>query len=578
MTVKLAKTAGFCMGVRRAVDIVLDIARRKGAGPVYTYGDIIHNPQTVELLKKRGVIPVKTIDEIDGGTVVIRAHGISPQERRQLRERDIAVIDATCPKVARVQSIIKKHASQGYDIIIVGDREHPEVTGLLGYAEPGGIVISGSDDVGGLPPLGKVCVVAQTTQNTMHFERVVRKIEEKYPEALVFNTICDSTERRQSEVVRMTGEMDTMIIVGGKNSANTKQLLALSQKAGIPSFQVETAEDLRDINLEQAGTIGVSAGASTPNWITDGVVDYLTMYRKERGKGYLGSLYRIWLFCIRTDIWSAIGAGSLTAVSMMLQGLVLSYINILVASFYVFSMHTLNRLQDRYLGSIQGSFRDETYLRHRNTYMVVSFVSLLLAVVLSFSAGRASFIFLVLISIFGYLYSVRIFPAGWPVKSLRNIPGSKNIFIALAWAVVGALVPSMGPGDVPGGSTVLAFVFVFSLVFMKSVVADLVDVQSDRLVGRETFPVVMGEHFSRRLVKGMSLVIAVLLAASAWTGLAPPLALSLLAPVFYVWICLELCDKKAQFSRTALEGFFGTIYIIAGMGALIWRVVERVLF
>lgn len=560
------------------MDIVLDIARRKGAGPVYTYGEIIHNPQTVELLKRRGIIPVRTIDEIDGGTVVIRAHGISPGERRRLKERDIEVIDATCPRVARVQSIIKKHASRGYDIIIVGDSRHPEVTGLMGYAEPGGIVISGSDEVDGLPPLGKVCVVAQTTQNKVHFEGVVRKIQEKYPEALVFNTICDSTERRQSEIVRMTAEVDTMIIVGGKNSANTKQLLALSQNAGIPSFQVETAEEMHDINLGQAGTIGVSAGASTPNWITDGVVDYLTMYRKERGKGYLGSLCRIWLFCIRTDIWSAVGAGTLTAVSMMLQGLALSVVNILVAAFYVFSMHTLNRLQDRYLGRIKGSFRDETYLRHRNAYMAVSFVSLTLAVVLSYSAGRAPFIALVLISIFGYLYGVRIFPAGWPVKSLRNIPGSKNIFIALAWAVVAALIPSMGSEGIPDGPAVTTFVFVFSLVFMKSVITDLVDVQSDRLVGRETFPVVMGEYFSRRLVKGMSLATAVMIAASTWAGLVPPPALALLAPVFYVWICLELSDKKTQFSRTALEGFFGTIYIIAGMAVLTWWAAGRVLF
>jgi len=566
------------MGVRRAVDIVLDIAGRKGTGPVYTYGEIIHNPQTVDLLRKRGIIPVRTIDEIDGGTVVIRAHGISPQERRRLKERDITVIDATCPRVGRVQSIIKKHTSLGYDIIIVGDSEHPEVTGLMGYAEPGGIVISSSEEVDGLPPLGRVCVVAQTTQNAAHYERVVKKIKETYSDVLVFNTICDSTERRQAEIVRMTAEMDTMIIVGGKNSANTKQLLVLSQKSGIPSFQVETAEDLQDIDLGQAGTIGVSAGASTPNWITDGVVDYLTMYRKDRGKRYLGSLYRIWLFCIRTDIWSAVGAGSLTAVGMALQGLALSWVNVLVAAFYVFSMHTLNRLQDRYLANIQGSFRDETYLRHRTSYSAASFISLALAIILSFFAGTAPFVSLVLISIFGYFYGVRIFPAGWPFKSLKNIPGSKNIFIALAWAVVAALVSSLGAADVSPGAALMAFAFVFLLVFMKSVITDLVDVQSDRLVGRETFPVVMGEYFSRRLVKSISLATAVMLVAATWAGPAPPLALSLLAAVFYVWICLELCDRKAHFSRTALEGFFGTIYIIAGMGVLIWRTVERLLF
>ncbi|MDD5476198.1 MAG: 4-hydroxy-3-methylbut-2-enyl diphosphate reductase [Syntrophales bacterium] len=577
MLVKLAKTAGFCMGVRRAVDIVLDIARQKGTGPVYTYGELIHNPQTVELLKRRGIVPVRSIDEIDGGTVVVRAHGISPREGAQLKEKGVTIIDATCPRVARVQAIIRKHASRGYDIIIVGDRKHPEVTGLLGYAEPRGTVIADIEDINDLPSLGRVCVVAQTTQNTAHFEKMVKKIEEKFPEALVFNTICDSTERRQSEIKRMAGEMDAMIIVGGRNSANTKQLLNISLRAGIPSFQIETAEELNNIDLEKTRKIGVSAGASTPNWITDSVVDYLNMYRKGRGAGSLLSLYSLWILTIRTDIYSALGAGLLATVGMILQGLEVNLINVLVAALYVYSMHTLNRIQDRYLGRIQGNFRDETYLRHRNVYKAVAFFSLILALLLSFYSGIASFLVLLIISLFGYLYSFRVFPSGWPVKSLRDIPGSKNIFIALAWAVVAALIPPIGAGETIGLATALTFIIVFLIVFMKSVITDMVDVQSDRLVGRETFPVVMGEYFSRRLVKRISIVAAAILVASPATGLMPAVTISLIVPVFYVWICLELCDRKARFSSTALEGFFGTIYIIAGVSVIAWAAVERTL-
>src|SRR5271157_5477075 len=182
MGVKLAKTAGFCMGVRRAVDLVLDIAQRKGKEDIYTYGPLIHNPQTVELLRTRGIIPVSSIDDIDapstkGATIIIRAHGISPAERNKIEKRGIKIVDATCPKVAHVQAIIKKHASSNYAVLIIGDREHPEVNSLLGYACGNGFVIGSAAEVDNLPPLDKVCVVAQTTQSTDDFTEVVEKIK-----------------------------------------------------------------------------------------------------------------------------------------------------------------------------------------------------------------------------------------------------------------------------------------------------------------------------------------------------------------------------------------------------------------
>lgn len=578
MIVKLAQTAGFCMGVRRAVDIVLDIARRKGDGPVYTYGALIHNPQTVELLKRRGVLPAESIDEIERGTVVIRAHGISPRERARLREKDVTVVDATCPKVARVQSIIKKHVEGGYDVIIVGDKKHPEVAGLLGYASAGGYVVGDVGDVDRLPPLDLVCVVSQTTQNTRHFERVSGRIKERFPGALVFNTICDSTERRQAEVMGLAGEVDAMIIVGGRNSANTRKLLEISENSGIPSYQVETADELRGIDLEGIERVGVSAGASTPNWITDGVVDYLTLYRRGRSAGLISGFLHIWLFAVRTDIYSALGAGILAAVSMALQKQSISLVNVLIAAFYVYSMHTLNRIQDRYLGSIKGSFRDETYLRHRKLYMGAAVLALFCALVLALAAGPAAFACLFFISLFGYLYRFKMFPKSWPVESLRDIPGSKHIFIALAWAVVAALIPSISMGGTPGISTGLAFIIVALLVFMKSVITDMANVQSDRLMGRETLPVIMGENNSRRLVRVVSLVLAAILIIPAAAGAGSTLAPAILAAVFYVWICLELCDRRAKFSSTALEGFFGTVYIVAGVAVFLWAAAAHVLY
>ncbi|NMD04699.1 MAG: 4-hydroxy-3-methylbut-2-enyl diphosphate reductase, partial [Deltaproteobacteria bacterium] len=159
MEIKLARTAGFCMGVRRAVDIVLEIAQHETGREIYTYGPLIHNPQTIELLKSRGIKPVKSIDEIadkKNSVLVIRAHGIAPAERKKIKASGVKIIDCTCPKVGYVQAIIKKHTSLGYTVIIVGDREHPEVDALLGYAGGQGIALNSLEDVEKLPPLGRV--------------------------------------------------------------------------------------------------------------------------------------------------------------------------------------------------------------------------------------------------------------------------------------------------------------------------------------------------------------------------------------------------------------------------------------
>ncbi|MEW6334416.1 MAG: 4-hydroxy-3-methylbut-2-enyl diphosphate reductase, partial [Thermodesulfobacteriota bacterium] len=204
MRVKLAKTAGFCMGVKRAVDMVLDMAREKDHGIIYTYGPLIHNPQTIELLRRRGIVPIGSLDEIEnppaGTAMIVRAHGISPADRKKIREKGLRIVDATCPKVAHVQAIIRRHAARGYAVLIVGDREHPEVNGLLGFAGEGGAVLGSPEEVEKLPELDKVCVVAQTTQNLEEYAEICNLIRKRFPGAVVFDTICDTTEKRQSEI------------------------------------------------------------------------------------------------------------------------------------------------------------------------------------------------------------------------------------------------------------------------------------------------------------------------------------------------------------------------------------------
>jgi 4-hydroxy-3-methylbut-2-enyl diphosphate reductase len=571
MGIKLAETAGFCMGVKRAVDIVLEIARNKGDKKVYTYGPLIHNPQTVELLRKRGVVPVNNIEAIQDGIVVIRAHGISPREKKEISEKGVEIVDATCPRVARVQAIIKKHSSLGYTIIIAGDKEHPEVASLLGYSSDNGIVINSGEDVSNLPLYDKVCVVAQTTQDSVKYKKITKEITQKFPEAIIFNTICDSTEKRQAEVRDLSSEMDGIIIVGGRNSANTQRLATISQDCGTRTCHIETAEELDGMDLSECKKIGVSAGASTPNWITEGVIDYLTHNQKRAVFGKLSSLYNLWIFFVKTDISSAIGAGCLSFVSMLLQGLSVELSNILIASLCVYAIHTINRLQSRSFGRIKGSFREESYIKYRGIYMAVAMVSIILASVLSFVAGPVPFILVGLVSLSGVLYTVSL--GG---RRLEDVPASKNIFTAMAWAVVTAVVPQMSVNLEITCGMVVAFLFVFVLVFSKSVLSDTIDVQSDRLIGRETIPVVMGKANVRTLLKGISIFAGIMLVAAMHVGCTPVLSLILLVSMFYIWICLELCDRKIWFSRMTLEGLLGMNYVIAGLSAFLWFVVTKI--
>jgi 4-hydroxy-3-methylbut-2-enyl diphosphate reductase len=371
MSVKLAKTAGFCMGVKRAVDMVLDMPLPQGKTRFYTFGPLIHNPQTVELLEKRGFRPIRPIEEIqaprEGATLIIRAHGISPEERRKIRESGVKIVDATCPKVGHVQAIIKKHRSRDYDILIIGDPHHPEVNGLLGFAGKRGIVIQSEEEVASLPDLRKVCVVAQTTQSLDTFHRIVSRIRDRFPETLVFDTICNSTEERQREILTMAPDLDAFFIVGGRNSANTLRLAALASQTGTPTFHIETADELRE-----------STSPVRPHRIPPALPPKLD---HRPGRGSLGSEQDRRKGPAaqplpgmdppgETDIFSSLGAGVLTWLPD-LQGRpgVTSRMD---GGAVVYAMHTLNGSEPP-TSSILETFREASYRRHRRLYAQLGF-------------------------------------------------------------------------------------------------------------------------------------------------------------------------------------------------------------
>lgn len=272
MRIKIAKRAGFCMGVRRAVNLVLQ-ALKEGKRPLYTYGPLIHNPQTLELLSKLGVKVIKKIEEeLPSGTCVIRAHGVPPSEREALEKKHL-IIDGTCPRVLKVQALARGAVSEGKDVVIIGDKEHAEVKGILGYCQGRGYVVSSLSDIEKLPPLNNYLILSQTTQEEEIFNMLSQEILRRYPGGLVINTICHATEVRQREVKRLCLKSSAIIVIGGKFSANTKRLAQIAEEEGKKVFLIEKVEELPLEEIEKFSSVGITAGASTPNWLINEVVD-----------------------------------------------------------------------------------------------------------------------------------------------------------------------------------------------------------------------------------------------------------------------------------------------------------------
>ncbi len=274
MEIVLAKHAGFCMGVRRAVETTMELVE-KGEGPIATFGPLIHNPQVLQQLERQGVRVLQDIPDKASGIVVIRAHGVPPEQKARLEASGATVEDATCPRVLKVQAIIARYRKEGRATVIVGDRDHAEVVGLMGYAGESGQVVSTLAEAEALTLAGPYIIVSQTTQDEMMFEQITARILDRFPHGKVFNTICDSTHNRQEEVREMCGEVEALIVVGGKTSANTKRLAEIAEGLGVPVFLVETATELDTAVLRRFAKVGITAGASTPTWIIEQVMDLL---------------------------------------------------------------------------------------------------------------------------------------------------------------------------------------------------------------------------------------------------------------------------------------------------------------
>lgn len=273
--IKTAKTAGFCFGVKRAVEKVYDQVRM-GKAKVYTYGPIIHNEEVVQDLESRGVTVLagrEELEKLSEGTVVIRSHGVSRKICQLIEEKHLECVDATCPFVKKIHRIVEREGKNGRHIIIVGNPDHPEVEGIRGWCTGPVTVISTRQEAEKLefPEETKLCIVSQTTFNYNNFQEIVEILSEKGYDKLVLNTICNATQDRQSEAAQIAKQVDAMIVVGGKHSSNTQKLYEICKSECKDTYYIQTLADLDSEGFPSVQCVGITAGASTPNKIIEEV-------------------------------------------------------------------------------------------------------------------------------------------------------------------------------------------------------------------------------------------------------------------------------------------------------------------
>jgi (E)-4-hydroxy-3-methyl-but-2-enyl pyrophosphate reductase len=579
MKILIAKTSGFCMGVRRAVEMVLD-APDQYTKPIFTYGPLIHNPQVLNLVLSKDIKVLDEIPDRGSGTVLIRAHGVPPTAKQKLKEAAFNVIDATCPRVIKVQTIIRKHAKKNYAVIIIGDKNHPEVIGLLGYARDNGYVVGSMEELEALRAFDHAIIVSQTTQNSRFLKSVINWAAETHPHYKIYNTICDSTERRQAEVQRLAEAVDAVIVVGGHNSGNTRRLAEIARQTGKPTYHIESESELASMDtsvLVSARHIGITAGASTPNWIIKKVYRALETLQVKRTQNWRRILFGLQQTLLLTNIYVSLGAGCLTYAMAKLQGFSQFLPYVLISMLYVQSMHIFNHLTGNKSDQYNDPERAKFYQNYKLLLIVLALAAGGAGLVIAYSLGLFPLLLLLIMSLLGLSYNLRFVPkrfTGFRYRRIKDIPGSKTLLIAIAWGIVTAALPPLSLTGKASWIAGIIFLWTAGIVFVRTAFFDILDMQGDRIVGKETFAILLGEKRSMRLLKNMLIGLIAALILLSFSHLISYLGLVLIGwPIFFL-LLLSAYERGVLLPSIKLEFLVETNFILAGVAAFLWSVFD----
>ncbi len=485
---------------------------KKGNDPYAIYGDLVHNPQVLRALQDRGVSICMTPEDMISGTLFLRTHGTTLEKRRQLKSLPLKIRDLTCPRVGSVLAMARKKSGEGYDVIILGDSQHQEVRSILSYGGDRAQVISGSDEIGALSGISRPFLLSQTTANTETFEKTKNVLQEKYPDMEFACTICDSTSLRQDELRKMCCKVDCVVVVGGRNSANTARLVEIAREEGLPSYHIETYEELDAGELKKYENVLLTAGSSTPSWSIRKVREKLLEIQGGRLRtGRIRKLLQSMIFgnfhvLPLTFVLGAAGACILNSSHWLLPAL--------AASLFLYGVHTVTSVLESGYSNPSRLRRQEFLRSHCRILRVCAMVAFTGSITLSFFLDPLWRVVLGLMLVLFLLYTIPLIRKVYPFRGLRSLPGSRDLMFAGAWSFLLAFLPGyIAAGETITPGIVIWAAVLFFLFLSRCLLADLVDLQGDALMGMDTIPIHAGRSLSVRLFWLCFTLASVLLAS-----------------------------------------------------------------
>lgn len=566
MRVIIAETSGFCGGVKRAMRIAVEAAARHGG--LVSDGPLVHNSQALALLSLHAID--SDMDADGGRPVLVRAHGVPPERRTMWLDEGRTLVDATCLHVARNQRLAAEAAARGEFVVLAGDVDHAEVKAVAASAGSRCLVAESVADLGAVPP-GPAFLLAQTTFNVELFAEMAAALRISHPDAVVADTICRATRERQDEAAKLAARVDAVVVVGGKNSANTRRLAETCARTCGRVFAIETASELSPDDFAGLSTVGVISGASTPGWITQDVVNRL----RPMGKPSLSAaVVRVLLPLVQARVSTALSAfGLALSAQFWLLGGIRPALALAGAGF-VFFAHTLNRRVPGHLEARRLSLVDSFYQDRRPALLTFAWLSAAGALALSWLHNPVVFalFLLAVISTAAYALYAKKSVAGFGPPRVSTY--LRSIFMAVGWAMTLAWPVVLESGRaLPGAGAML---FVFLLCVGGNLLRDLRDIASDSLMGMETLPARIGTAAARRLA-GWAMGVAALLplaaALSARAGAVSGHALFLVllssAPAIGLFL-LKLLERRKMNDDVLLQAGVDGMGCVAGLLALIF--------
>lgn len=519
MKIKIAENTGFCMGVRKAVLDIVNVIN-KSSETIYVLGPLIHNPQTVSILQSRGIITINSINDIENKIIAIRTHGIPKESLRILKQNASKIINLTCPRVARVQGIVKKYSKAGYFTIIIGDDHHAEVESVKSYADDGVNVISSVEDIKKIPDGLKYIVVAQTTFDECLFEEITGILKRKYHNLLVFNTICDSTHKRQSDVISAIKDgIDTLVVVGGKNSANTQRLAQIGKNSNIKTFHIESEEELYDEDFKNSSYVLVTAGASTPGWIINNVLEKLYSISNKHENPVLYFIMRFFEIAIRLNLISSLASFFMSLLIENIAGMWSSYKLPFLSSFFIFIMYAINNYFLKDTLKISNPFK---FKLHKNNHLIIltsTIAAILISIIITFTIQNNFYLFVYYVILFtGMIYSSSYFKFlinKYSPSFIKTIYSIKSIPANIGWIIITLFLPAVYAFQFNNSNKIHIDIIFSSIVFLsymiisRNLLLDFIGFNGDLIIGNITLPIIVGLNTAKYLFYSLSFIAMV---------------------------------------------------------------------